>query len=199
MSINHIEDYPTGDDAVDFSDPVAEEGVTEPNPGTDTLHVDPDAGSITHMDHAKGRDWRLMDVFESDESIDPDAAFGNKNLYSGTDDAQERWVHDDALQVRQLVPTSFGTGQWSLTSSVAVNVAPARRERMTIILSNIGSFPVYVSNQQSMATPTSGFPIPAGGVLHLDALTAVWASVNTTLGNSTLAVLDQFRTDNRGN
>ncbi|HET6914751.1 MAG TPA: hypothetical protein VFH56_01545, partial [Acidimicrobiales bacterium] len=71
-------------------------------------------------------------------------------------------VHrDKAMRVREERPTGFLTGQSQVTGAVPVQVAYARRERLSLTVVNMGSSTVYIGSTQATAQPASGFPIPA--------------------------------------
>lgn len=203
-AIEQINDYPLGDDSVTMRDPKTPPDVV-PGPGD---HADEDGGSITHLpEQIRGRQLSASDLIEFgkrgwekhrhgefSKGLDPDAAFA-----SGTDQHPDRDIRDDALQVRDLKPTSGSNNTIAVTSPIPVSVAPKRPERMSMIVKNAGADTAYIGiGGSGNALPGYGFPLSPGDTLILSMLDGVFASVEG--GDSTsIAVLEQFRTDNGAN
>lgn len=203
-----IPDNPTGQDQTTMDDPEPPPEA-QPAPGSAAITMDAESGAITHIPQdTRGRLMSLPDLLGfartgtwdkhgHGEKPGPDSSAAS--AMTGTRDRPERWTRDDALQVRQLAPTSFASNQVTTpVNGSATQLAPERPERMTIIIQNIDAAnSVYIGSSSSV-NAMSGFPIPAGGVLHLDATCGLHVSSAAVAGVSpavTVAILDQFRTD----
>jgi hypothetical protein len=181
MSIGHIENYPTQppEDMVETVDPKHDETL-ELSPGVDTdeteyfrrarRHIDPlgkalsglGVGRSRELDQHPGYEGLLTDPRTAQ---DPDAPFRNSDLASmssGTTQRSDRWVHDQALQVRQLLATGFLVSRFTFPASplglVPQLILPRRPERMSLTISTIVANPVYIGPSGSVS-PSSGFPI----------------------------------------
>lgn len=202
-AITELTDYPTTDDRVGITNPT-DPPETQPQPG-DSAKLVADGGAITHIPgHIRGRMLSASDLLDfgrkgwdmrphgrapekTKGADDPDAAFG-----TGTKERPDRWTRDDALQVRQLVPTSLSTTQVTVTAQASA-IIPERPERMTVIIRNTGTQTAYLGPNAAVNI-NSGFPLMAGEILHLDATTGLNAVCASGL-STTLAILDQLRTD----
>ena len=104
-----------------------------------------------------------------------------------------RDLADKFVTVRQLPPTSFISSQISVGTVVPVQIAFARRERMSVVLVNTGSNTVYIGPTQATAQPANGFPLLGGSALTLSALSDIWGSVASGSAACTVGVLDEYK------
>lgn len=219
MSIGHIENYPTQPpaDAVEEVDPEHDPNV-EVGPGVDTdetsyygrarRHVDPLGTALLRLGVGRGRELDRHPGYEGlmarPGAADPDAPFRSRDqaaMTTGTEQRSDRWVHDEALQVRQLIPTGFSTNNYVLPTpaggiSPAVQVAWKRPERMTIVLYNFGAANAFIANSQAGLAST-GFLLLSGSSLSLDVTAEIWAKSDPAgVSPATLYVMEQYRSDN---
>lgn len=188
MSITRAETNPNGDDRVVMTDPGTEAGMQEPIPENQDA-ID----ALTHVPGAgAGRDVRRREDYDVrvPGDSDPDAAF------SGTHDTPERWVHDEALQVRQLLPTNHFAIAASL-SPAPITVVPANSLRMeTRILNNDAANTAYIGSTYSNALPGVGYPLLPGKEIVLTSQADIVASCSGA--SCDLRTLVSVRSDNRG-
>jgi hypothetical protein len=88
--------------------------------------------------------------------------------------------------VTKKINESFTTAQVAVTTSAALAVAGAPG-RDTVTLYNAGGATAYVGNSNAVTT-TTGFPIPAGAALVMEATSDIYA-IGT--GATTLAVMQE--------
>jgi hypothetical protein len=83
--------------------------------------------------------------------------------------------------VTKKINEGFTTSQVAVTTSAALAV-PAAIGRDTVTLYNSGASTAYVGNSNAVTTST-GFPIPAGASLTMEATVDIYAigSASTTL------------------
>lgn len=200
-TIESIETNTRGTDTVDITDPLDTPEI-EPGPGHDIepwipsaasapAHVDPLGTALTHLGVGHTRELDRHGSVEDAQRLDESFA------EFGSEERPERWVHDQALQVAQLMPTGFGVNQYVLTTVAPVKIAEQRRERLTLVLQNFGANTIYVGPNIGSAVPGIGWPIIAGGLFSTDVMCELYASV-VAGAPSVLATWDQFRTDNKG-
>ena len=191
MSIQGIETNPVDKDRVHMADP-GTDAVAEPDEGTDVV---PTADAITHM-HGHGR---TRDVRNHPDYVFQERA--ERDVFSGTEHAPERWIHDEALQVRELVPTQWDTTPVTVSSAVAVQLLAGKNERKLLTVKNRGPGVAYIGPTQVKASPVAGFPLGVNESVTFENLSSMWCSVDTSGGATTadVRVLETWRTDNRGN
>jgi hypothetical protein len=88
--------------------------------------------------------------------------------------------------VTKKLNESFTTTQVAVTTSAALAVAGAAG-RDTVTLYNSGTATAYVGNSNAVTSAT-GFPIPAGAALVMEATADIWA---IGAGATTLAVMQE--------
>lgn len=211
MSITHIEDDPLDQhpDTVTIADPKHDPDAGDEGGGVDNdesdyygrarRHIDPFGTALLRLGVGRSRELDQHPGYEGLMAghTDPDAPFRAGPLTTGTDTRPERWTHDQALQVRQLLATDATNDQWSLVAAAApVQIVPRRPERMGIIFQNVGGFELWIGTTQSKARPgMGGFLMPPASVVNVTASCEWWASAGPD-DDAIIAWLDQFRTDN---
>lgn len=191
MSITNVETMPEGQDIVAVNDPGQDAVDPQPNPGTDTLAPD----ALTHIGaHGRGRDVR------NHPSMDRMPGSTARDAGTGTVRDPERYIHDQALQVRQLLPTRWDVTPVALAAGNPVQLVPVRPERMGVQVFNNGPATVYIGPMLGKAGVFSGWPLLPGASQVIDSLDQVWASIDPVSGASAdVRVLETWRTDNTGN
>lgn len=207
MSISNIETNPLGPDTVTEVDPDDGHASAGDNGGgqetewlqTARRHMDPLATALSHLGVGRSRDVTQSPGYEG-LLTDPEAPFTMRDVSTGTRERPERWIHDQALQVRQVLATNANNDQWTLIAGAApVRIVAQRPERLGLILQNIGGFPLYIGSTQSKARAgMGGFLMPDASVVNLTASCEWWAAAGPD-DDAIIAWLDQFRTDNVGN
>lgn len=187
MSISHIENYPTQppEDAVETVDPADD---LAPDPGTGQVdhdesdyygrarrHVDPLGTALERLGVGRSREMDRHGGYEGlmtgrEGAPDPDAPFRARDagrLTTGTEQRSDRWVHDEALQVRQLLANRFIVTRIPFPAGAAGQVpqqiAPERPERISVQIQILGAgavtaLPCFIG-PSGPSVAASGYPL----------------------------------------
>lgn len=202
MTINAVEQTPDGPDIVHTADPgtdaIAEPTGPEVAGGIDSITHVPSARRPSASDHPA---FAGMGVTTTHHKRNRRSVPDIDKVLTGTVNEPERAIHDEAVQVRQLLPNSWDVHAIPVVAGqVPVQLLVKRPERITYEIYNNGPATLYIAPSYPKCSLQNGRPLPSGASFTMNSFGEVFAVADAGTGASAdVRVTETWRTDNGGN